>query len=164
MELRLCTHPEPGLRHFCSRRARFSKKIFVRFPSTFIRSSFPNSTTSLKKQAFPLPAEGSSRRLRTRDATSTTAVFVGAQVSVLWFLTSIAHRSVLMVFVFPVPGGPQIRRTEELRCCIADTQSSTATFCDLLSLKSSRPPSALSGRCKGSSEEYEHSWPTCRKN
>jgi hypothetical protein len=37
----------------------------------------------------------------------TTTEFVGAQVSVLCFLTSVDHRRALMIFAFPMLGGPQ---------------------------------------------------------
>jgi hypothetical protein len=74
--------------------------------SIFILSLFPNRTMSFRKQT--LPSEDSPTSLTIRDATSITAVLVGAQVSVLKPLMSIAHRIVLMVFVLPVPGGPQM--------------------------------------------------------
>nr|GMC62502.1 hypothetical protein VIGAN_05159700 [Ipomoea batatas] len=47
-----------------------------------------------------------------RFATPTTAMFVGAQVKVLHFISKRTDNKEATVFVFPVPGGPQISLTE----------------------------------------------------
>jgi hypothetical protein len=98
---------------------------------------FPNRTISFRKQ--PLPSEHSPTSLTIRDATSSTAVLVGAQVSVLKPLMSIAHKIVLMVFVLPVPGGPHMSFKEGEWFSITETQSATAFSCESFRLNFSRP-------------------------
>jgi hypothetical protein len=90
-----------------------------------------------------LLAANSWTRLTIRDATSSTAVFVGAQASVRRLEISIAQSREPIVLVFPVPGGPHISLTEEENFPVTGIQSATAFSCDMLSMKFSRPRSSI---------------------
>jgi hypothetical protein len=71
------------------------------------------------------------------------AVFVGAHTRILSLLGIIRslHRITETVLVFPVPGGPQIRRTEVFPDLIVEKQLATASLCDLFSPKSTQTAS-----------------------
>jgi hypothetical protein len=101
---------------------------------------------SFRKQT--LPSEDSSTSLTILDATSSTAVLVGAQVSVLGPLMSIAHRIVLMVFVLPVPGGPHMSFREGGWFSITETQSATASSCESFRLNISSPRPSIDIRAE----------------
>lgn len=96
---------------------------------------------SLKNMS--LLAEDSWTSLTIQDATCSTAVLVGAQVSVRFLESSIFHSRVLMVLVFPVPGDPQINFTDGERFPVTGIQSATAFSCELLSMNLSRPRSSI---------------------
>ena len=71
--------------------------------------------------------------LKKHEATCLTARFVGAHVSVPCFSFLINHKSTVIVLVFPVPGGPQIRlKLLLLLESIAEMQFRMASFCELL--------------------------------
>lgn len=141
-ERKQCIQPVVGMKHGSSRLARESRNTMERASSRpiFIFSLLPNRTMSLRKQTLPWRCSTS---LTIRDATSNTAVLVGAQVSVLKPFMSIAQRIVQMVFVLPVPGGPHISFREGNRLSIADkTQSATACNCESFRPNFSRPRSS----------------------
>jgi hypothetical protein len=71
------------------------------------------------------------------------AVFVGAHTRILSLLGIIGslHRITETVLVFPVPGGPQTRRTKVFPDLIVEMQLATASLCDLFSPKSTRTAS-----------------------
>jgi hypothetical protein len=67
-----------------------------------------------QNKSSEFPSKDDLTMLKTRDATSLMATFVGVQTRVLQFLFSRAKSKVPKVLVFPVPGGPQIRSIVDL--------------------------------------------------
>lgn len=75
------------------------------------------------------------------------AVLVGAHTRILGLLGIIRslHRITETVLVLPVPGGPQIRCTEDFSDLVAEMQLATASLCDSFSPKSTRTASTSFG-------------------
>ena len=95
-----------------------------------MRCLLPNNRTSPKHL---VSREFSLLNLKKREATCLTARFVGAHVSIPCFVFLINHKSTLIVLVFPVPGGPQIRLKLLLVLqSIAEIQFRMASFWELL--------------------------------
>ena len=105
--------------------------------SRFLFSNKRTSPNGQNKALIPMSvSKDSFTSLKTCEATSLIATFVGAQVRVLYPILRRVKSRVPVVFVLPVPGGPHISSTDNLWLqSILRRQARTALFWDSFSFE-----------------------------